>query len=185
MRIVILLAAIFLVSCSHQYPAAQASLTPDQAIYHLKPNDVVMLRVFDEQEMSGEYGIDSLGRIALPPVGKIDIGQQTEQQAAQTIRKALQKAGYLKDPKLSLEIAKARPVFVLGEVEKAGSFPFQTGMTVYQAVALAGGYTYRADHSDIILRRQTGKAGAEERFSAQEDTPLLPGDAIEIGERYF
>ncbi len=81
---------------------------------------------------------------------------------------------------------KTRPFYVIGEVEHAGSYPFENDMTVYQAVAIAGGYTYRADRSDIAIRRQTGKgAGTEQRLSANEDTPVLPGDAIEIGERFF
>ena len=178
--------ALFLISCGHSYPVAQARLSADQSVYHLRANDVVMVRVYDEAELTGKYTIDSQGKIALPLIGKVSILHQTEQQAAETLRQRLQSGGYLTNPKVAIEIAQARPFFVLGEVEKSGSFPFQPGMTVYQAVALAGGYTYRADRDDITLRRQTTDgAGAEQRYSATEDTPVLPGDSIEIGERYF
>jgi len=181
-----LFALLFLAACSHSYPQAPRQLTTDQAVYRLNSGDEVKVTVFDEPDMTGKYIVDSQGMLALPLVGKTPVSGQTEQQAAQGITAMLQKSGYLKHPKVSVETANMRPFYVMGEIEKGGQFPFRNGLTVYQAVAGAGGYTYRADRGDITIRRQTNKgAGAETRLSATEETPVLPGDVIEVGERYF
>jgi protein involved in polysaccharide export with SLBB domain len=92
-------------------------------------------------------------------------------------------SGYLRDPKLSVELMSARPFFVLGEVQKPGSYPYVSGLTVAQAVAIAGGYTRRASSSRITVKRFGSSAGAEE--SVTEDAPLLPGDIMRVPERFF
>lgn len=187
MRFLLIALGFLLAGCgASNYPPAQPTLSLHDAIYQLNSGDVVTLRIFDEPELSGRYKIDSQGMIALPLAGKISVKGKNEQQAALGIAKALEKGGYLRNPKVTLDVRDTRPFFVLGEVEHAGQFPFQPGMTIYQAVAIAGGYTYRADRDDVVVRRQTGRgAGTEIRLSATEDTPVLPGDAIEIGERFF
>jgi polysaccharide export outer membrane protein len=187
MRYVAILLAGLLSACSlSHYPQAQPRLTGEEAIYHLNAGDTVNIRIYDEPDMSGKFIVDSEGKLAIPLAEKVSVAGLTEQHAAQTIASTLQKDGYLRHPKISLDIDQARPFFVMGEVEHAGSYPFASNLTVYQAVAMAGGYSYRADRHDITIRRQTGQeAGAEQRLSATEDTPLLPGDVIEIGERFF
>jgi len=186
MRLLFLIILCFVLNgCTH-YPAATSSLSGTQNAYLLRENDVLQLRVYDEREFSGKFKIDSMGNIALPLAGKINIRNRTEEQASFLIENALKQKGFLRNPKVSVEIAEARPYFILGEVTRAGQFPFQTGLTVYQAVATSGGFTYRADRDDITIRRQSAAGtGKEIRLSATEDTPILPGDVIEIGERYF
>lgn len=185
LRFLILTILLIITGCT-QYPQATPTLSVEQSAYRLRENDTLTLRVFDEPEFSGKFKVDSVGSISLPLAGKINIRNQTEKEAAKTIESALTQKGYLKNPKISVEVLQARPFFILGEVQKAGTFPFQTGLTVYQAVATAGGFTYRADRNDISIRRQSKMgAGNEIRLSANEDTPIFPGDVIEIGERYF
>lgn len=184
--VALIFSCVMLVSCGGNYPSAQPVLSGEQATYTLRENDVLILRVFDETELSGKYVLDSQGRIALPLVGKLQLRDMTEQQAAETIGNALKRGGFLRQPKVAVEVSKSRPFFIMGEVTKPGKFTFQSGITVYQAVAMAGGYTYRADRHDIAIRRQSGKgAGTEDRYSANEDTPVFPGDVIEVGERFF
>lgn len=182
-----LVLSLMLVACgTGNYPQAQPRLEPSQTVYRLNAGDTVKVTVFGESDLTGPYVIDSRGMLALPLMGKMDVADQTEQQAAETIASALRKGGYLKNPKVAVETIAMRPFYIIGEVEKGGKFPYQSGLTVYQAVAIAGGYTYRADRDDISIRRQTDKgAGTEQRLSGQEDTPVLPGDVIEIGERFF
>jgi protein involved in polysaccharide export with SLBB domain len=76
-----------------------------------------------------------------------------------------------------------RPFFILGEVNHPGSYPYQNGMTVINAVALAGGYTARANHDRIKLKHSNDKGG--EGQDVKEDTTVLPGDVIEVAERFF
>lgn len=187
MRIIFTFIILCLVisGCTHN-PEATAYFTQEQDAYRLRANDVLQLRVYDEPEFSGKFKVDSTGSIALPLAGKVNLRNQTEEQAARTIETALNEKGFLKNPKVSIEVAQARPYFILGEISRAGEFPFQTGLTVYQAVASAGGFTYRADRDDILITRQNGKGtGNEIRLNAKQNTPILPGDVIEIGERYF
>jgi polysaccharide export outer membrane protein len=82
-----------------------------------------------------------------------------------------------------VEVLSYRPVYVLGEVQAPGSYPYANGMTVINAVAMAGGFTYRARKSAIHIRR--GADAEQEEISADADTPVLPGDVIEVPERFF
>lgn len=184
---ILCLCTIGLTACGlGSYRQVKPTLTAEEAVYHLNSGDMIKVTVFDEPELSNKFSVDSQGMVALPLIGKTSIIGQTEQQAAQTIADKLRKNGFLKNPKVSVETASMRSFFIIGEVEHGGKFPFQNGLTVYQAVAIAGGYTYRADRDDITIRRQTSKgAGTEQTFSAKENSPVLPGDAIEIGERFL
>lgn len=183
--VVLCLLLLVLTGCGHD-PLATPSLTPAQQQYRLSDHDVVLLRVYDEPEFGGKYTLDSAGRIALPLAGKVNLRGQTEEQAGHTISRQLKEKGLLHNPRVSVELAQARPYYILGEVNKAGEYPFHTGLTVYQAVARSGGFTYRADRGEIKIRRKNeAGAGRETRLSATEDTPVFPGDTIEIGERYF
>ncbi len=176
--------ALSAVGCGHK-PLDDGLAMQDSA-YRLSVNDVVTVHVFGESDLSADYAVDGQGAITLPLTGKVAIGGGTEQEAAQKIAGALKKGGYLTQPRVTVALKDARPIFVMGEVEKAGEYKFRHGLTVYQAVAQAGGYTYRADRGDIVIRRPSEKTGAAHaRFAASEDTPVLPGDSIEIGERFF
>jgi polysaccharide export outer membrane protein len=95
---------------------------------------------------------------------------------------ALKSGGYLVDPQVSIEVLNYRPFYIIGEVNNPGSFEYVNGMTVINAVALAGGFTYRADQDDIVISRG-GSSGPE--VQAAPDTQVLPGDIIEIQERFF
>lgn len=186
MRMITALVVLMTLTGCRHYPSAQTSFTPEQSLYLLSANDVVTVHVFNEPDLSNDYTIDGQGKITLPLIGKIAVGSLSEQQAAQKIATALKEGGYLQNPRITVALKDARPVFVMGEVEKAGEYAFKHGLTVYQAVALAGGYTYRADRNDILISRLSGKGtGNETRLSASENTPILPGDVIEVGERFF
>jgi polysaccharide export outer membrane protein len=89
--------------------------------------------------------------------------------------------GYFRNPRISIELTNLRPFYILGEVEKRGSYPYVNGLTVAQAVAIAQGYTYRASRSRITIQR----AGAPKEEAASEDTPVYPGDIVRIPERFF
>jgi polysaccharide export outer membrane protein len=86
------------------------------------------------------------------------------------------------EPQVSIEVLNYRPFYIIGEVNNPGSFAYVSGMTVINAVALAGGYTYRADQDDIIISRG-GSTGP--KIQAMPDTEVLPGDIVEVTERFF
>ena len=130
--------------------------------------------------MSGQFKIDGGGNIALPLVGNIQAGGRTTRELEGAIANRL-KQGYLVNPQVNAEVMNYRPFYILGEVKKPGSYPYVEGMTAINAVALAGGFTYRARESQLLITR----AGSSEKQRASPDTVLLPGDIVEIPERYF
>ena len=76
-----------------------------------------------------------------------------------------------------------RPFYIIGEVNQPGSYPYVNGMSVLTAVAVAGGYTYRAKQDRVILTRANDPQ--RRRYRASPDTPVLPGDVVEVPERLF
>lgn len=150
--------------------------------YELAASDKVRLTVFDEPDLSGEFEVDSQGGIDVPLVGNVKIAGFTLNQAKVELEKAF-KDGYLINPKVSLDITTFRPFYILGEVKQPGSYPYASGLTVLNAVALSGGFTYRADKGDITIQREI--AGKKVEMEVSEKTLVLPGDVITVDERFF
>ena len=160
-------------------PPAQAS----DAKYILGSGDRVRVTVFGEDDLSGEYEIDGSGVVAFPLVGEVQAGGGTARKLEKEIATKL-KDGYLKNPTISVEILTYRPFFILGEVKRPGSYPFKNGLTVLNAVAMAGGYTYRAKSNLWVITRGDSKEWQAREVTAG-DFQVRPGDTIMIPERFF
>jgi polysaccharide biosynthesis/export protein VpsN len=154
----------------------------DIASYKLGAGDALRVTVFRHPDLSGEFRLDGEGNFAMPLVGEIRGGGRTSRQVENEVELALKSGGYLVDPQVSIEVLNYRPFYIIGEVNNPGSFEYVNGMTVINAVALAGGFTYRADQDDIVISRG-GSSGPE--VAAAPDTQVLPGDIIEVQERFF
>jgi polysaccharide biosynthesis/export protein VpsN len=154
----------------------------DIASYKLGAGDALRVTVFRHPDLSGEFRLDGEGNFAMPLVGEIRGGGRTSRQVEDEVELALKSGGYLVDPQVSIEVLNYRPFYIIGEVNNPGSFEYVNGMTVINAVALAGGFTYRADQDDIVISRG-GSSGPE--VAAAPDTQVLPGDIIEVQERFF
>jgi len=150
--------------------------------YRLGSGDKIYVTVFGHKDLSGEFDIDGGGNVSFPLVGNILLGGFAIGDAEAAIRDTLQ-PDYLLDPRVSIQVMNYRPFYILGEVKEPGSYPYVNGMTVMQAVALAGGYTYRAREDNVLLIR-TGPEGKKEG-PAREETIVLPGDIIKVPERFF
>jgi polysaccharide export outer membrane protein len=150
--------------------------------YILGPNDRIRLKVYGETDITGEYEIDNTGQVSIPLAGHIKAAGATTRQLEKSIASALSK-GIVRDPRVNVEIAQYRPYYILGEVKKSGEYPYRHGLTVMDAVASAGGFTYRANENKVFLRRSG--AGAEETYPLDAPVPVFPGDNIRIPERYF
>lgn len=162
--------------------ASQTSSDTGEQSYRLGPNDRIRLRVYGEQDIAGDYEVDSDGFVSVPLAGRIKAAGLTTPQLERAIAAALSK-GLLRDPRVNVEVATYRPFYILGEVKRAGEYPFKSGLTVLDAVAGAGGYTYRANERKVLIRR----AGSAVEDVYPLDAPVLvyPGDNIRIPERYF
>lgn len=150
--------------------------------YILSSGDKLKITVFNVASLSGEYPIGPGGEIALPLIGDVKAAGNTVDELSNTIRKNLGN-GFVNDPKVTVEIVNYSPYYILGEVNKPGQFPYLSNLTVEQAVASAGGYTYRAARRKAYLRH----AGGSEQLVKFRTDPVFvqPGDTIRIGERYL
>jgi polysaccharide export outer membrane protein len=150
--------------------------------YKLDVGDKLRVIVFGEADLSGEFQVDDGGFIRLPLIGQIRAAGLGLHDFEGSVKSALEE-GYLKNARVSIEVVNYRPFYILGQVNKPGEYPFVNGMTVLNAVALAGGYTYRASESNIYVRRKG--AAKEQQLPADQTTKVFPGDIVRIPERFF
>jgi polysaccharide export outer membrane protein len=151
--------------------------------YKLSAGDQVRLITFNEQTLSGEFGIDDSGFIALPLLGPVPADGLTTRALAKEIEDALRTRKLLSEPSVVVEIVKYRSVFILGEVTHPGPFPYQPHMTLLSAVALAGGFTPRAVKSRAEVVR--AEAGSTIEGKLEPQSKVEPGDVITVLERNF
>lgn len=169
-------------ACAAEPVMVQAPNPVGNPDYHLGPGDKVKINVFNNPDVSGEAVLDSGGDIAMPLLGQVPAQNLTVTELQAKIAEMLNRQ-YLVDPKVSVEVLNYRPFFILGEVGRPGSYPYIAGVTVRQAVAIGGGYTRRARTSSVSIVRQSPLG--EERIEALAETPVLPGDTVEVGRRLF
>lgn len=163
-------------------PALTGTLPAKPPGHRLSQGEKIRVAVFNEQQLSGEFEIDGLGNIPMPLVGLVPAAGRTSAELEADIIRLL-KGRYLVDPKVSIEVTSALPIYVIGEVKSVGPIAYKPGLTVVSAVALAGGYTARANSRYVEVRR--AGAGKKETVDMVSNAPIFPGDVIEVPERYF
>jgi polysaccharide export outer membrane protein len=165
-------------------PLASMPALSDEAAgsYRIANGDRLRITVYGHADLSGEFEVDGTGKLALPLIHSVAATGLTAQELSAAITARL-RPDYLRDPQVSVEVMSYRPVYVLGEVQTPGSYPYANGMTVINAVAMAGGFTYRARKNAIHILR--GIDAEQRKIDAAADTPVLPGDVIEVPERFF
>jgi polysaccharide export outer membrane protein len=149
--------------------------------YTLDSGDRVRLMVFGQKELSGDFVVTGNGTLSLPLIGEVAVKGLTLRQTEAAIINKLQ-PDFLKNPRVSAEVINYRPFYIIGEVKNPGTYPYVNGMRIVNAVAIAGGYTYRANEREMRITRAKGD-GKPERV--RPDTLVLPGDVVEVTERYF
>ena len=158
------------------------SSEPSLAQYKLGSGDVINITVFGEEDLSITTKLPHLGVINYPFLGDIAVIGLTGSQLESTIYRGLL-GDYLIKPSVSVTIEEYRPFFISGEVEKPSGYPYQPGLTVDKAAALAGGYTERASKTKIIIRREVN--GQQTNFNAGGNDAVLPGDIVTIQQSFF
>lgn len=169
-------------SASSSAALAAPSEQQQGAVYRLGPGDQLHIIVYGETDLTGDYTVSPVGTIAFPLVGEVPANGLTPDQMSQAIAARLED-GFMRHPQVSSAIASYRPFFILGEVARPGTYPFSAALTVRGAVAVAGGFTYRANEHRVFIKH----AGEEVEQSYRLDAATLvqPGDTIRIGERFF
>ena len=161
--------------------SAQNETQPE---YQLGSGDQLRITFFGNHtaDLSGDYEIDGSGLVPLPLVGSLRIGGLTVAQVGDAIVKAYQ-PDYVKNPRVSVQVLNYRPFYITGQVKAPGSYSYVNGITVLEAVVIAGGFTKRAKESKMQIIRGTDPTRTKQDATPQ--TIVLPGDVIEVRQRYF
>lgn len=166
---------------SNVQSGGQAATSSGAADYRLGSGDKLRVIVYGEPDLSGEFDVTGSGKVSLPLIGQVQAAGLPLDEFESKIGEKL-KQGYLTNPKVSVEVLNYRPFYIIGEVDKPGEYPYTSGMNVLNAVAVAGGYTYRANQGQVYITR----GGNEESpYAAGQSVPVLPGDIVRVPERFF
>lgn len=185
------LIAVVLAACANA-PAPQVATQQSLAASTLGPGDVFEVRVFGEQDLSGAYRVASDGSIDFPLVGRVVVQGQSASDLSGALKEGLKR--YVKQPEVSIFIKEfnSKKVFVFGQVQKPGTFTFEQGMNIIQAITLAGGFDKYANKDKSFVTREV--SGREQRLSvsvkdisegAAPNFPLEPGDIVYVPESLF
>ena len=150
--------------------------------YRVGAGDRLTIRVAGEADLTADYLVDGSGNISMPFINTIPVAGMTTAQIEALIAARLRN-GYLRAPQVSAQVATLRPFYILGEVTNSGSFAYQSGITVQNAIAIAGGYTPRADQDRVLITRKNATGTATHKVPIT--TQVYPGDIIYVRERWF
>jgi polysaccharide export outer membrane protein len=150
--------------------------------YLLGPGDRIHIRAYDDTNLTGDYEVNSAGYVSVPLIGQVKAAGLTTHQLEGAIVGRM-KGRIAQDPKINVEIATYASFYIFGEVKKAGVYPFQPGLTVADAVATAGGLTYRANEDSIVVQHAGSKT--QQVVPLSVPVKIYPGDNIRVGERIF
>ncbi len=152
------------------------------APYRVGSGDKLRIIVFGQDNLSNIYTVDASGKISFPLIGNVALGDMATRDIEQTLITRL-KQGYIREPKVSVEVDVYRPFYVMGEVTTSGQFAYVSGTTAQTAVAIAGGFTPRADQRNVKITRKIN--GAVVTGVVPITHPIRPGDTIMVIERWF
>jgi len=182
-RQICLLALLLLAACGG--PGSELPLLPDAGPpdYSLGPGDQVRIITYGEENLTGEFRVNDSGNISLPLIGAVHAAGLTSSGLEGAVATALRHGDLVRGPSVAVEVISYRSIYVLGEVNKPGQYAYQPGMTVLSAIALSGGFTYRAiDDYVAIVRSSEGKTV---QGRAGPEAFLRPGDVLKVFERRF
>lgn len=169
-------------ACSTYQPAPKSFQEATIQPYRLDSGDRLRVSVFEQTGLSNTYTVDQAGYISFPLIGQVAARGQTMVALEGAIAAKL-KQGYLRDPDVTIEMDRYRPVFVMGEVGRPGQYSYVPGMTAQNAIAIAGGFTPRGNQRDIDVTRKINGRSITGRTSIS--SAVLAGDTIYVRERLF
>lgn len=190
LRMAACLACALLAACEGATTVGRVTQEDQQALIaqsasaapKLQSGEKIKVTVFGEDRLSGEYEIDPAGFVSLPLAGTVKAAGMSKVQLEQELARKF-RGQYLRNPKVTVDVSSFRPFYILGEVTKPGEYAFKSGLNVMSAIALAGGSTYRASRSNVLIQH-AGETGFKE-YPLAPNIPVTPGDLIRLPERYF
>lgn len=150
--------------------------------YLLDTGDRLRIFIYGQPNLSRLYAVDHGGAVSMPLIGRVPARGLTTYQLEARVKARLG-ARYVKDPEVTVDVSQNRPFFILGEVRNAGQYPYVSGITVRAAVAIAGGYSERADQRKIQIARRIN--GLVEKLDVPDDYVVRPGDTLLVYERFL
>jgi polysaccharide export outer membrane protein len=193
-RAFLVFVAVLAAGCGGGGGAQRVSLPAPSEKTVIGPGDVFTMEIVGEKDLPREFQVASDGTADLPFVQTIEVAGLEPQEIARRIRKMLIDKKVLVDPIVIVQVREynSRSVILLGQVAKPGSFPLTPGLTLLQAISLAGGLTAIANDDRVSLTRKVGKSTKTVVLSVDritegeaQDVPLQAGDRIYVYERLF
>lgn len=188
LAMILALAGCEVISSDVELPLAPETMGLDNASplaggnYRLGTGDRLAISVFGHPDLTGEFEVDSAGQIAFPLLGQVQAGGHTVEEVRAIITDDLDR-DFIVEPRVAVEVLNYRPFFILGQVNAPGSYPYLNGLNVREAVAIAGGFTRRADQAEVVIVRES--EGNDIKYRATPNAAVLPGDTIEVRRRLF
>jgi len=185
---IVLLAGLQLAGCYTDFGpvevgAGSSSLSGATVASLLQPGEKIRITVYGEEALTGDYDINPAGYVTMPLIGAIKAAARSQSEFEKAVANKYRGGGFLQDPHVTVAVVQFKPFYVMGEVATSGEFPFRSGLNVHTAVAMAGGFTYRASRSYVLIRHIGEEVWKE--YSLAEPVPIAPGDLIRVPERYF
>jgi protein involved in polysaccharide export with SLBB domain len=149
----------------------------------LQSGERLKITVYGEDALTAEYDVNPAGFVVMPLIGSIKAAGRSQSEFGKDIANKYLRGGFLQDPHVTVAIVQFKPFYVLGEATTPGEYPFRSGLNVHSAVAMAGGFTYRASRTYVLIRHVGDEVWKE--YSLAEPVPIAPGDLIRVPERYF
>lgn len=180
----VILASFIVSACSSSgaFPIETAEQPDINQSYQLRAGETVQIITYGEETLTGEFSIGANGILSFPLVGNIKAAGLTPADLGVNIAAALAE-GYVLNPQVNVEVKSYRPIYILGEVNKPGEYPYNPDMTVLAAIAKADGFTYRAQQKQIFIKRSDHPK--EVKIMLGSNTRIYPGDTIRVMERFF
>jgi protein involved in polysaccharide export with SLBB domain len=153
-----------------------------ESVYQLGPADRIRISVFNQEDLSGDYSLDGKGRFSMPLIGAVKAEGLTPAQLENILTSKF-KPDYLVNPRIYVQVISYRPYYLIGEALGTGAFPYIAGMTYRRAIAISGGFSYRAKKDVVYVIRAEDPNGEEIKLDVDEK--VQPGDIIRVAERMF
>jgi protein involved in polysaccharide export with SLBB domain len=186
---IVLLTGLQLAGCYTDYGPVEVETRPASlsaavtVATHLRSGDRIKITVYGEEALTGEYDVSPSGYVSMPLIGAIRALGRTPAEFGADVASRYRSGGFLQEPKVTVAVVQFRPFYVLGEAASPGEYPFRSGLSVHAAIAMAGGFTYRASRSLVLIRHSGDEVWKE--YPLTEPVVIAPGDLIRVPERYF
>jgi protein involved in polysaccharide export with SLBB domain len=185
-RALVLAIGLLVSGCYTDFGPVELASEPVSRPYvpaQLAPGDRIKVTVYGEDNLNGVYDIDPAGNVSLPQAGTIRAAGRSKAELQREITAKYRSEQYLQEPKVTVDFVAFRPFYIMGEVEHPGEFPYRADLDVLSATTMAGGLTYRASRSTVLVKHSGEQTWKE--YALAPNLMIAPGDLIRVPERYF